>query len=71
MKKSLEAKGVVPTRLYTHNVDVDVENDKELEKLSGVSRAYEMSSRGKAHIVEALKERHIGAGNSPLEKTQW
>ena len=55
-KKSLEAKGVVPTRLYTHNVDVDAENERELDKLTGESRLHEMSSSGKAHIVEALKK---------------
>ena len=55
-EKSLEAKGVVPTRLYTHNVDVDAENERELEKLAGSSRLHEMSSNGKAHIVEALKK---------------
>ena len=47
---------IVPTRLYTHNADVDAENDKELEKLPGASRAYEMSSKGKASIVESLEK---------------
>ena len=36
---------VVPTRLYTHNVDVDAENERELEKIPGKRRAYEMSSK--------------------------
>jgi len=49
-------KCVSPTRLYTHNVDVDAENERELEKLVGKARVYEMSSSGKAHIAESLKK---------------
>jgi hypothetical protein len=45
---------VTPTRLYTHNVDVDVVNEKELEKLSGDPVLYEMSTRGKANLVASL-----------------
>ena len=31
-KSSSSSKPVFPTRLYTHNVDVDAENERELEK---------------------------------------
>ena len=67
-EKSLEAKGVVPTRLYTHNVDVDAENERELEKLAGSSRLHEMSSSGKAHIVEALKKGILAPETLRLKK---
>ena len=56
-EKSLEAKGVVPTRLYTHNVDVDAENERELEKLAGSSRLHEMSSSGKALYRGSYQEK--------------
>ncbi len=47
---------IVPTRLYTHNKDVDVVNTVELEKLSGDEHVYEMESRGKASVVASLKK---------------
>jgi len=43
-----------PTRLYTHNLDVDAVNEKELQKLSGSICQYEMSTKGKASIVTSL-----------------
>lgn len=43
-----------PTRLYTHNQDVDAENERELNLLSGESRIFEMTKRGKANISEGL-----------------
>ena len=45
-----------PTRLYTHNVDVDSVNEKELKKLSGKMFEYEMSTSGKANLVESLSK---------------
>lgn len=46
----------VPTRLYSHNIDVDKENEEELKKLSGELYKYEMESRGAKNLVEALKK---------------
>lgn len=48
--------GVVPTRLYTHNADVDSENDAKLATLPGEAMEFEMHTKGKAHLVEALKK---------------
>ncbi len=45
-----------PTQLFTHNVDVDGLNDRELKKVDEVEFTYEMNSRGKKHLVEALKK---------------
>jgi len=45
-----------PTKLYSHNKDVDTENEAELIRLSGKTSEYEMQSRGKNHLVEALKK---------------
>ncbi len=42
------------TRLYTHNVDVDAVNLRELEKLSGEQRSFPMSSSGPRELVDPL-----------------
>ncbi len=47
---------IEPTKLYTHNVDVDAENDRELEKLAGNSKDYIMDAHGREPIVAALKK---------------
>jgi len=46
--------GVLPTRLSTHNVDVDKVNATELAKVVGDQKSYLMTTRGKGAIVEAL-----------------
>src|SRR3989338_3129078 len=45
-----------PTRLYTHNADVDQINQQELGKVTGEDRLYEMEARGAEHLVEVLKK---------------
>ncbi|MFA6050037.1 MAG: AAA family ATPase [Candidatus Paceibacterota bacterium] len=45
---------VAPTKLATHNIDVDKINAAELEKISGAEKIYLMTTRGKGAIVEAL-----------------
>jgi len=67
-KNSASPRLVSATRLYTHNVDVDAENERELEKLEGKARVYEMSSSGKTHIVEALKKGVLAPENLRLKK---
>jgi hypothetical protein len=44
------------TRIYTHNVDVDSENEKKLASLGGRVESYTMHTHGKEHHVEALKK---------------
>lgn len=46
---------ITPTRLYTHNRDVDILNERELDKLPGKDREFTMQSKGKSNIVETLK----------------
>lgn len=48
--------GVEPTKLYTHNLDVDVENMRELDKLQGETFEYSMTARGKENIVATIKK---------------
>lgn len=45
---------VFPTKLFTHNIDVDRINDEELEKLEGKTKIFDVSTRGKSHLVETL-----------------
>ena len=44
------------TRLYSHNRDVDKENEEELKKLSGKIFEYDMHERGRHSTVETLKK---------------
>lgn len=63
-----ERKGTPPTRLYTHNADVDAENEIELEKLSGEEKTYDMRSKGKSHLVETLKKNILAPEMLRLKK---
>jgi len=45
-----------PTRLYTHNADVDKINAEQLAKLSGEEREFFMSSRGSLGLREVLQK---------------
>ncbi len=48
--------GVEPTRLYTHNIDVDIINQRHLDKIGGNERIFEMEGSGSVGLVEALKK---------------
>ena len=50
------SKKEVATRLYTHNENVDRINTESLGKIEGKGRIYEMTSRGAASLIEALKK---------------
>lgn len=43
------------TKLYTHNMDVDLINSRELSKIQGKTKEYEMSSKGNRNLAEFLK----------------
>jgi ATP-dependent exoDNAse (exonuclease V) alpha subunit len=47
---------MIPTKLYTHNTDVDAINSFELEKINGKEFAYQMTFSGKKEIVISLKK---------------
>lgn len=46
---------VRPTRLFTHNADVDAINQKHLEELTGDAHEYMMAWRGSFGLTELLK----------------
>jgi ATP-dependent exoDNAse (exonuclease V) alpha subunit len=47
---------LTPTRLYTHNVDVDIINAQELDLLPGEKKTFHMTSTGKKDSVKILKK---------------
>jgi ATP-dependent exoDNAse (exonuclease V) alpha subunit len=46
---------VTPTRLHTHNADVDRLNTQSLSKIDKTARVYTMQSHGSQSLVESLK----------------
>lgn len=63
----IESRAKVPTRLYTHNVDVDRENDSALESIKSSGRRYEMLSSGASALVETLKKSCLSPENLTLK----
>lgn len=55
LNKNIQSK-LQPTRLYTHNIDVNAINNFELEKINKPKHIYEMTSRGRENLVEILKK---------------
>ena len=49
-------KNINPTKLYTHNKNVDMENSERLNMVNGEIRKYEMTSCGSDVLVEILKK---------------
>ncbi len=47
---------IEPTKLYSHNINVDAENERELSKLVGNTCTYEMHSTGSPALCESLKK---------------
>ncbi|HMB17378.1 MAG TPA: AAA family ATPase, partial [Candidatus Paceibacterota bacterium] len=59
---------IKPTRLYTHNRDVDVINKRELNKIDEKEVNFRMSSKGKEVLVEILKRGCLAPENLILKK---
>ena len=51
---SIDYEGIEPTRLYTHNADVDVVNATKLASLPGKPKTFKMSGRGSKPLLEVL-----------------
>lgn len=43
-----------PTRLYTHNADVDAVNNQKLAELPGAIKKFQMAGKGKKPMIEGL-----------------
>ncbi|OHA16440.1 MAG: hypothetical protein A3C79_02350 [Candidatus Taylorbacteria bacterium RIFCSPHIGHO2_02_FULL_45_28] len=59
---------VSPTRLYTHNIDVDSVNETELDKIVGYESAYEMTFKGRKSLIEVLKKSCLAPERLRLKK---
>lgn len=56
------------SRLYTHNLDVDTVNEKELNLLPGKAKNFKASSSGEKKLVETLKKTVLAQDFLPLKK---
>ncbi len=59
---------ITPTRLYTHNVDVDTQNEKELKRLPGGEHLFEMQTKGRNALVDSLKKSILAPETLRLKK---
>ena len=56
------------TRLYTHNIDVDVVNKKHLDLLGTPKKDYHMTSKGARNLAETLKKNCLSPEVLELKK---
>ncbi len=59
---------IKPTKLHTHNKNVDIENSLELNKLNGNERKYQMSSEGVSQLIKSLKNNCLAPEELTLKK---
>jgi ATP-dependent exoDNAse (exonuclease V) alpha subunit len=59
---------ITPTKLFTHNADVDAINNFELAKLKTEDHAYEVTSKGEDRIVNTLKENCLAPSELHLKE---
>ncbi len=58
---------IEPTKLYTHNIDVDAINLVELSKIQAATKQFAMTHRGRKKIVEILKNSCLAPENLQLK----
>ncbi len=61
-------KGITPTKLYTHNIDIDEINNRELDLIEGGLKVYEMVTKGRKKLVETLKKSCLAQEELRLKK---
>lgn len=59
---------IIPTKLYTHNREVDQLNFQELEKINGYPKIYQMQITGKKKLAESLKKSCLAMEELHLKK---
>ena len=65
--KSIKNK-ITPTKLYTHNANVDVINNLELQKIAGEAEVFRMKTSGIEHLVNAVKKGCLAPETLVLKK---
>ena len=63
-----QALDIIPTKLYTHNRDVDTLNFKELSKIETDPNIYRMKNTGAKKLVEALQKSCLAYQELHLKK---
>lgn len=58
--------GIEPTKLYTHNEDVDFINNQHLADLPGKSRFFKAKTRGDKALIDTLKKTVLTQEDMPL-----
>src|SRR3989339_154726 len=66
--RQIMASQITPTKLYTHNYDVDAINNQELNKIKGATKVYRMQGRGSSHLVENLQKSCLAPEELRLKK---
>ncbi|MBL7058033.1 AAA family ATPase [Patescibacteria group bacterium] len=59
---------ISPTKLYTHNIDVDYINNTELNKLTEKSKIYSMHCKGPDNLVDIIKKNCLAPETLILKK---
>lgn len=62
------AKGITPTKLFTHNADVDAINNAELEGLIGDTHTFNMTHKGDRAVAKALTASCLAPEELKLKK---
>jgi ATP-dependent exoDNAse (exonuclease V) alpha subunit len=58
--------GIEPTKLYTHNEDVDLINNTHLADLPGISRFFRAKTSGDKGLIDILKKSVMAQNSMPL-----
>jgi len=53
-QKEIKFEHIEPTKLYTHNADVDAVNSQKLAELPGSVKKFQMAGKGKKPLIEGL-----------------
>ena len=67
-RQLVKPRKIIPTKLYTHNREVDSLNLQELDKIGGFPRIYQMKSTGTKKIAESLRKGCLAMEELRLKK---
>lgn len=59
---------IIPTKIFTHNINVDNMNNTELGKIPGEARKFKMTSFGNAFLVDSIKRGCLAPETLALKK---